>query len=205
MPSPQHAGVDTIATLAYSELAAFERSAADAQFAPTVRDTVDLARIAGHSLEHFEQLAARITELGGDAIGLMEAARPSFAAFHERTKPKDWYESLMKSYVYDEIMKDFARAGLDRLDDDSRSVATAVLNDTRTVEFLGSRLGAIVKGDEVLASRLALWGRKLVAETLRRIHELPGIMPGQADADAALTQHVLANHSRRMSGLGLAA
>lgn len=205
MSSDQPVGVDTMATLAYSELAAFERSAQDAQFSPTVRDTVDLARIAGHALEHFERLAARIDELGGDAIALMEAAQPSFAAFGERTKPKDWYESLMKSYVYDEIMKDFARAGLDRLDDDSRSVATAVLNDTRVADSLAERLGHVVSGDQVLASRLALWGRKLVAETLRRINEMPGIVPEDADEAAKLTQHVLANHSRRMSRLGLAA
>ncbi len=202
---PPRQGIETLATLAYSELAAFERLATDAQFAPDVRDTVDLARMAGWCLAHFEDLDARITELGGDSVTLMEAARPSFAAFMERTKPTDWYESLMKGYVYDEILKDFARAALDQLDADSRAVATAVLDDTRPVEYLASRLGAAVAADQVLSSRLALWGRKLVAESLRRVRELPGVFPTELAAATELSQHIMSNHSRRMSVLGLTA
>lgn len=199
------ASVTTLAIMSLSELSAFHRSATDAQYAPTVRDSIDLSRLAGQSLEHFESLAARIDELGGDVGAILEEAEPSYAAFRERTKPRDWYESLMKSYVYDGIMKDFSRAALEELDGESRSVATTTLDDTRADAYLRDRLSAAVAADQVLASRLALWGRKLVAETLHRVRELTLQFPRDSVVQSDVTSQVLSEHSRRMSALGLVA
>ncbi|MYM19448.1 hypothetical protein GSY69_05560 [Brevibacterium sp. 5221] len=207
MPSPDSsdASVTTLAILSLSELSAFHRMATDAQYAPTVRDSIDLSRIAGRSLAHFEALTDRIEDLGGDLPRLLAEAEPSFTAFRERTKPKDWYESLMKGYVYDGIMKDFSRAALGELDEASHEVAVTALNDTRQADYLRERLAAAVAGDPVLASRLALWGRKLVAETLHRVRELTEQFPRASVDSAELTQHALSEHSRRMSALGLVA
>ena len=204
-PTPADASVTSLTILSLGELVSFHRLATDAQFAPTVRDSIDLSRLAGRSLEHFESLAARIGELQGDLPTMLEAAEHSFAAFRERTRPKDWYESLMKGYVYDEIMKDFSRADLEELDEASRSIAVTALDDTRQAVFLRKRLATAIEDDPVLSSRLALWGRKLVAEALQRMRELTVQFPRHAVVHSEVTADVLANHSRRMSALGLVA
>nr|BFF06637.1 ferritin-like fold-containing protein [Brevibacterium otitidis] len=172
-----------------------------------MQDRVGLATVAGHSLDNFMRLAARIGELGEDATAQMQHVQQAFSELRDRTTPHDWHESLMKGYVLDGIMHDVYRAVLTGLDEESRQVATAVLDDTRQAEDLCTRLAAAIAADRSLSSRLALWGRKLVADSMGRGRRL--IRRFQAaetqEAEAQILQHAMTNHSRRMSALGLVA
>jgi hypothetical protein len=80
---------------------------------------------------------------------------------------------------------------------------------------LRERLKAALADDPRLASRLALWARRLLGEALtlaQRVsleYPLLGGLSGLDDSGAkelvgALTVELAANHSRRMAGLGLA-
>jgi hypothetical protein len=204
---PADAEVTTLVIMAFGELTTFERTATDAQFAPSVRDKVGLVDVAGHALDHYKALVERVEALGGDIVELMQEIEPEFTAFRERTRPRDWYESLMKGYVFDGILRDFYRAALVNLDETSERVATAVLDDTRQTEYLRVRLASGIADEADLASRLALWGRRLVAEAVDRARRLIGRfeLAGDDDAIRALSQKVMANHSLRMSALGLVA
>lgn len=207
----------TLTLLASHELSVFQSTAADAQFAPSVRDTVELSRVSGYALNNFERLVSRVEQLGGDILALMEQFAPSFRAFKERTQPKDWHESLMKSYVHEGLIKDYVRASRPELDADSQDVVTAVLNDTRREDLLRERLGELISVNNSLGSRLALWGRKLVVETAARLGELreltggsahsesPGAQMRAGSLDGAAWQTALLGHSRRMSAIGLVA
>ncbi|MBD8020373.1 ferritin-like fold-containing protein [Brevibacterium gallinarum] len=199
--------VTTLAVIAHGQLTAFERSATDAQYAPTMQDRVDLATVAGHCLDNFSRLAARIGELGEDTTAQMQHVQQAYSELRDRTAPHDWHESLMKGYVLDGIMHDFYRAVLTGLDEESRQVATAVLDDTRQSEYLRTRLAAAIESDPSLSSRLALWGRKLVADSMgrgrrliRRYHAAE-----TQEAEAQMVQQAMTAHSRRMSALGLVA
>ncbi len=197
----------TLAILAFGELTSVERAAADAQAAPSIRDRVDLIAVVGVALSHYEALAARIEALGGDIAELMEGVEPSFTALRERTRPRDWYESLMKGYVFDGINRDFYRAALVNLDETSERVATAVLDDTRQADRLRSRLARAIAEQPELSSRLALWGRRLVGEALVRGRHLITAFDLAVDDEAvsAIAQRVMTNHSRRMAALDLVA
>ncbi|WP_349829499.1 ferritin-like fold-containing protein [Brevibacterium litoralis] len=198
--------VTTLALVAFGELTAFEQSAEDARSAASVEDEVGLALVAGHCLDHFRAISARVEELGGDVVeGMRDAAR-AFSVFHERTRPGDWYESLMKGYVLDGIMKDFSRAALEDLDPTSVRVVSAALDDTRRADHLRDRLARSLADDPALAARLALWGRRLVAEAMTRgrvlLVQLLGV---PEDRVVSITQSCMTAHSKRMSGLGLVA
>lgn len=203
--SPADVQVTTLAVLALGELTTFERCATDAQFAPSMKDKVGLAGLAGHALDHYDGFAARIEVLGGDVVGLMQSIEPSYTTFQERTRPRDWYESLMKSYVLDGIMRDFHRAALVNLDESSREVATAALDDTRQADFLRIRLTEAKAEEAELSSRLALWGRRLVGEalTLGRGVILGFGLAADDETLSAILQSVTTHHSQRMSALGL--
>jgi hypothetical protein len=197
----------TLALVAYGELTAFERMATNASTAVELDDTVTLSRLASHSFSHFEELSQRISESGQDVIELCRIFEPTFSVLAERTRPRDWYESLMKGFVFDGIMNDFYRMAADKLAEPEHSLAIAVLDDTRAADFVRNRLTADVGEDTQLASRLALWGRKLVAETLGRARHLltdPVLGIEEAVIVEAIPA-VTANHSRRMSALGLVA
>lgn len=197
----------TLALLAFGELTAFERMATNATTAVHMDDKVVLARLASASFANFEQLSQQISHLGQDAIELCQHFEPTFTVMAERTRPRDWYESLMKGFVFDGIMNDFYRTAVDELDEPGHSLAITILDDTRATDYVRNRLTADVAVDTQLASRLALWGRKLVAETLGRARNL--LTDPILGLDEAVVVDgipaVTANHSKRMSALGLVA
>ncbi|WP_152347997.1 MULTISPECIES: ferritin-like fold-containing protein [Brevibacterium] len=203
------AGTDaaTLALLAFGELTGFERMATNATTAADLDDKVILARLASQSFANFEQLSQHIDQMGQDVIELCQHFEPTFSTLAERTRPRDWYESLMKGFVFDGIMNDFYRTAVDELAEPGYSLAIAILDDTRASEYARNRLTSEVAVDTQLASRLALWGRKLVAETLGRARSLltDPFLGLDEDLVVELIPAVTSNHSKRMSALGLVA
>lgn len=209
--------VDLFGVMAYGELSSFERLSSDARFSPTLRDKAALGRLAVTEFQHFELVSAHLADLGVDAEDAMAPFQASVDSFHERTRPADWYESLMKAYVIDAISSDFYTALAGSLDGDTRSIIAQVQSTEEQSDLLQSRLRAALADDPRLASRLALWGRRLVGEALMQAQRvgierqfLGGLLFGGESADqeretAQLFAQLTRNHSRRMSQLGLTA
>ncbi|MDF2498838.1 MAG: hypothetical protein K0Q86_2470, partial [Arthrobacter koreensis] len=210
---------DLLGVIAYGELSAFERMSSDARFSPSLRDRAALGRLAVREYENFERVAAHLESMGLNAEDAMAPFQQSVDAFHDRTRPGDWYESLMKFYVTDAISDDFY-AALGSLLDPESSALIASLQETGSEaagEVLFVRLQESLKDDPRLASRLALWGRRLVGEALTQAQRvvIERAMPAELDGflsreelDAQirdLFSQLTRNHSRRMSLLGLTA
>jgi len=213
----RQSAVDFYAAMAYSELCAFERFSADARFSPTLRDRIAIGKLAAGEFAHFELASTELAGLGAAVEEAMRPFQPFVDAFHERTRPADWYEALMKAYVADALSGDFYRAVADYLDPRSRDLVARIKADTGQAEVLRARLAQAVSEDARLASRLALWGRRLVAEALTQAQHMAfgtqgsGALLRQADpaerreAADALSARLTGNHSRRMRALGLTA
>jgi hypothetical protein len=209
--------VDLLGVLALGELTAFERLAADAEMAPTIADKAALAAMAVAEFHHFEQLRARLGELGVDADQAMAPFREPLEAFHDHTAPSDWLEGLVKAYVGDGIAADFYREVAAYLDQDTGSLVLDVLSDTGHADFVVDRVRAAIAADPRLAGRLALWGRRLVGEALSQAQRvaaerdsLSALIAGGVDRpgmDLAAIGHMFArlteNHAKRMDALGL--
>ena len=141
--------------------------------------------------------------------------QPSVDHFHERTRPADWYESLMKAYVIDTVSADFYRAVSRYVDAGTRALVEQIQADEEATAVLRERLKSALADDPRLASRLALWARRLLGEALTQAqrvsfeHAFIGGLVG-ADGDGSkelvrgLMAELAANHSRRMTELGLA-
>ncbi|MDF9277031.1 ferritin-like fold-containing protein [Arthrobacter sp. EH-1B-1] len=209
--------VDLFGVMAYGELSAFERLSSDARFSPTLRDRAALGRLAVTEFEHFEMVSAHLAGLGVDVEEAMRPFQASIDSFHERTRPADWYESLMKAYVIDAISGDFYTALAEHLDDDTREIIARIQSTAEQGGLLQPRLKSALSDDPRLASRLALWGRRLVGEALTQAQRvgierqfLGGLLFKGSSADherqtAQLFAQLTRNHSRRMSSLGLTA
>ncbi|MCZ2404021.1 hypothetical protein IV498_12725 [Paenarthrobacter sp. Z7-10] len=209
--------VDLLGVMAYGELSAFERLSSDARYSPTLADRAVLGRMAVTEFEHFDLVRARLREMGIDAELAMRPFQPSIDAFHDRTRPADWYESLMKAYVIDAISGDFYQAISEFLDPATRGVINQVQVTEESGELMETRLKRMLAEDPRLASRLALWGRRLVGEALTQAQRvgsehsfLMGLMAENREAVAGrdvvnLMAELTKNHSRRMSRLGLTA
>jgi hypothetical protein len=217
--------VDLLGVMAYGELSAFERLSSDARFSPTLHDRAVLGRMAVAEFAHFEAVSAELARTGIDVELAMRPFQASIDSFHDRTRPADWYESLMKAYVIDTISGDFYQAIGALLDDSTREVIAAIQPTAEANAVLEDRLQRMLADDPRLASRLALWGRRLVGEALTQAQRvglehsfLVGLMAdGGADTAATaetpaaqaqvreLMAQLTKNHSRRMSRLGLTA
>lgn len=218
-PGYRAAIVDLFGVLAYGELTAFERLAADAAMAPSIDDKAALAGMATSEYRHFQVLRDRLVELGVDPQEAMAPFRRALDDFHAHTAPSDWLEGLVKAYVGDGIGIDFYREIANFVDEESRALVISVCNDIGQSGFIVDRVRAAIAADPRAGGRLALWGRRLVGEALSQAQRvaaerdaLSTLLVGGVDrpgADLAEIGRMLArltdNHSRRMAALGLAA
>lgn len=211
--------VDLLAVLAYGELSAFERLAADAAMAPSIDDKDALAGMATAEYRHFCLLRDRLDELGVDPQEAMEPFRRALDDFHAQTAPSTWLEGLVKAYVGDGIGTDFYREISAFVDPHTRELVVSVCADLGNSTFIVDRVRTAIAADPRIAGRLALWGRRLVGEALSQAQRvaaerdaLSTLLVGGVDrpgTDLAEIGRMLArlteNHARRMAALGLAA
>ncbi|MEY9905729.1 hypothetical protein ABIA35_001945 [Catenulispora sp. MAP12-49] len=163
---------DFLGLVAYGELTAFERLAADSSLAPTLEGKAQVAGMAAAEFDHFRRVRDRLTELGADPTEAMEPFAGPVDAFHEHTKPSGWLESLVKAYIGDTLTADFYREAARYLDPDSRAVVEGVLEDLGHSAFVVEHVRAAIEQDPKIAGRLALWGRRIMGEALTQAQHI---------------------------------
>ena len=217
VPGYRESVVDLLGLLAYGELTAFGRMAADAELAPSVSAKAELARFATVEFAHFDRLCARLRELGADPDEAMAPYGVAYDGFHDRTRPADWLEGLVKAYVGDGIASDFYREIAAYLDPASRELITEVLAEGGHADFAVTAVRAAIDENPAVAGRLALWGRRLLGEALSQAQRvaadrdaLTSLVVGSPErpgADLAeivrLFGRLTGAHSERMARLGL--
>lgn len=226
--APISDALELLALIAHIEGNSFLQVSLAAAAAPDPVHRLRLSRVAGRALERQEAMLSCMSEHGlsaEDAAERMFAFGGTFDDYNARTEPSTMWESLLKEYVGQGVADDFCRIIARKLDERTRSVVTTVLDGSLTTETAVDTLAQAAESDEVLASRLALWGRRLVGETLSMVQVLiseraalghlidatvadvfaddPDNIP--ADSNAWLFAQLTAQHTRRMSRLGLAA
>ena len=218
-PSYRTAVIDLLGALAYGELTAFSRLAADAEMAPSTPDKAALARVAVAEFHHYEALTARLAEMGADADLAMEPFIAPIDGFHDRTRPTGWLEGLVKAYVGDGIATDFYREISAYVDPWTQTLVRSVLEDVGQAEFAVNAVREAIEADPRVAGRLALWGRRLVGEALSQSQRvaverdaLASLLVGgvnRSGADLAemgrMFSRLTDEHIRRMGRLRLSA
>jgi hypothetical protein len=217
-PAYRAALVDLLGVLAYGEIAAFERLAADAAMAPTTNDKAALARLAVNEYHHYEELRDRLASLEVDPVAAMEPFRAALDAFHDQTAPSTWLEGLVKAYVGDGIAADFYREIANLLDEENASLVCRVVEDLGQNEFVVNTVRRAISEEPRLAGRLALWGRRLMGEALTQAQRVVGeresfdalFLGGEGREGlglggvARLFTVITEQHTERMKALGLA-
>jgi hypothetical protein len=218
-PTYRAAVIDLLGALAYGELTAFSRLAADAEMAPNQPAKAALARVAVAQFQHYEVLTGRLREMGADADAAMEPFIAPIDGFHDRTKPSGWLEGLVKAYVGDGIARDFYREISAYVDPGTQILVRSVLQDVGQGEFAVRTVRDAIEVNPAVGGRLALWGRRLVGEALSQSQrvaverdDLASLLVGghnRPGADLAEMGRMFARitdeHTRRMGQLGLKA
>jgi hypothetical protein len=204
--------VELLAMLAYGELVAFDRMAADARLAPDLHRRAALSEMAAIEITHYSRLATRLAELGVNPDSAMAPYVAPVSAYHEQTEPKDWLEGLTKAYVGDGIADDFTREVAEILDPGpDRDLVLDVLHDSRHGDYAAREIRAAIAADPRVANRLSMWARRLVGEGISQAIRVAGERPALAsllvigpEPDLqALLNRLTAAHTARMSAVGL--
>lgn len=207
--------IQLLALLAYGELKAFDRLAADAHLAPDLRRRAVLCEMAASEIANYRRLVDRISGLGGDPEPIMQDFAGALDAYHEQTEPGDWMEALTKAYVGDGLADDFYTEIARFLASPDRELVLEVLHDDRYAEFAATEIRAAVAEDPRVASKLSMWGRRLMGESLSQAQRVAGERPElltlltQAPEGVTpigineLFRRITQAHSARMNAAGL--
>lgn len=205
--------------LAYAEITAFQRLAADVALATTVADKAALGGMAVAEFEHFRRLHDHLAAMGVDPQQAMAPFVAALDEFHAQTSPSTYLEGLVKAYVGDGIASDFYREVAQFVDQQTRALVLEVLEDTGHADFAVGKVRQAIEADPAVAGRLALWARRLVGEALSQAQRvaaerdaLASLIVGGIDepgTDLAEIGRMFARltdaHTKRMSALGLSA
>jgi hypothetical protein len=193
---------------AYVQLAIFEDLGRVVATAPTIEAKEAVSRVAAASLEKFQLLTAEIRRGGGDPSAVMKPYLGSIDFFQRVTQGSDWYESVVTCHITAGILDDFfARlaAGLPTTSGDRISLIYARAS---YADVLANQISAAIDSDPRLAPRLAMWGRRLVGDTMLVARSALASPPASANDEARIEPvftELIAAHTRRMDALGLTA
>jgi hypothetical protein len=200
--------VDTfLGQAAYLQLGFFETLSELIALTPELERKESLARAAGAALTKHQQLVALIRDRSEDPTALMLPFREPLDAFRAATHGVRPPETMLSVRLTAGMLDDFYLALSASYGETGRRVARILsVDDDR--EAIAQILAEIVAGDAEWASLLAMWGRRLVGDTLliARAALRPSRLElaDQARVEPVFTQ-LLAAHARRMEALGLEA
>jgi len=193
---------------AYVQLAIFEEVSAAIAAAPSVATKQALAPAASQALDKYERLVAEIRRRVDEPAEVIEPFTAGIDRYRAVVKGGDWYEQIASVYLTAGILDDFFTLLAAGLPGDIAPRCVSILDAETGRRALIDVLSEAIAADPVLGSRLALWGRRVVGDTLlvaRSAIHLTGNPESDEQRIEPVFTEMIAAHTRRMDQLGLTA
>ncbi|HEY0258845.1 MAG TPA: ferritin-like fold-containing protein, partial [Lacisediminihabitans sp.] len=165
-----------------------------------------VSHAAALSLARHHGLAAELTRKGVVPGEAMAPYVDRIDEFSRVTTGADWHEILITSYVTSGLLNDFFLRLAGGFSGDVAERLRAIYSSDDGHELLVGQLREAIEQDPPVASRLAMWGRRLVGDTLLIARSVV-FRIGESDEarlEPVFTE-LIAAHTRRMDALGLTA
>lgn len=176
--------------------------------APTLEAKSVLAEVAGRALTKHQRVAEELRRRGYDPHRAMEPFTPLIDRYLERIAAENWHQHVLTVYLVSGLFDGFFANLAGGLKDNYAKDAIALLADNSGRDDLHNLLAEEILADPTLSDRLALWGRRLVGDTLlvaRGVLLLSEHRPYvESEVEPVFTE-LIADHIRRMDSLGLTA
>ncbi|MEJ3405875.1 ferritin-like fold-containing protein [Rathayibacter sp. YIM 133350] len=193
---------------AYIQLEFFENLARAVSLAPTLAAKEDVSVAARAVLRKHHKLIAQIRALGHSPDDVMAPFAPAIDAFRVATGGADWYELLLTGHITAGMLDDFFVTLSSALPGDVGARAASILSRKPETDAVAALLRDAITADPALGSRLAMWGRRLVGDTLlvaRSALRDSNAHGASAERIEPVFTELIAAHTRRMDALGLTA
>lgn len=193
---------------AYVQLTQFENLSRAISSAPSTAAKTAIGRAAELSLGKHRMLVDEITRAGGTPADVMEPSTADVDRFERATHGADWFETLVTCYLTAGFLDDFfARLAIGLPAEPARHIATIYAGESGEAVLAGL-LEEAIEANPRLASRLAMWGRRLVGDTMlvarASLQYSENHKSDEARIEPVFTE-LIAAHTRRMDALGLTA
>jgi hypothetical protein len=193
---------------AYLQLGVFESLSRAASAASDFDAKDGISRAAGLALAKYQGLVAEIRRRGDEPAAVMQPFAGAVDRFHAVVAGADWQECLLGVHVTAGLLDDFFIRLADGLTGDSGPRAAQLLGLDSGQDAVVRILRDAIAADPRLASRLAMWGRRLVGDTLlvarSALHHSKNLDSDEQRIEPIFTE-LIASHTRRMDALGLTA
>jgi len=176
--------------------------------APRVADKDALAHVVGIVLDRYRALAAELERLRLDKTDVMQPHLEGVEEFKIRTAGGEWYEQVASAHVTIGFLTDFwIRLSGGVAGDLGERVALALATgDAHTP--LHRIIERAIAANPKLSSRLALWCRRLVGDTMLQARSALVLHDDRSKDESEIEPvftELIADHTRRMDRLGLTA
>ena len=187
---------------AYLQLELYEAGTRAVVGAQSLEAKDVLARVAGVALTKQQRFAAEIRRRGKEPHVVMAPYTPVIDRYLERVQANDWHQHVLSVYLVGGLFDGFFASIAGGIRDGYAREAIQILTGESGRDELKALLAAAIAADPTLDDSLALWGRRLVGDTLlvaREVLLLSALLAGDwAIADASDPQN-------RREGSGLTA
>lgn len=191
------------------QLASFERLSGLVADVPGIAAKEAIGRAAASALGRHQRLVAELRHIGAEPEREMTPFVAVLEDFARVTRGHDWVERVLGAHICGGLLDDFFAALSHGVRADGvKDLAALFAVDPDDGHALERLLREQMAGDPLLSARLAMWGRRLVGDTLL-IARSALRLTGDAEADDPHTETLFAGvisaHTRRMDALGLTA
>jgi len=193
---------------AYLQLTIFENLGRAMAIAPTTESKEVLSRVAALSLAKHHGLTAEIRRHGEEPGAVMAPFTAAIDDFQRTTQGNDWHEELLACHITAGFLDDFFVHLAAGLPTDYAARVTTVLRADSGAEMLADEIRKVIEQNDKIDSRLAMWGRRLVGDTMLVARSALAPSANGATDEARIEPvftELIAAHTRRMDGLGLTA
>lgn len=199
--------------VAYLKLAFFESASAVAGRATDLADREAITRVAAVVLEQHTELTSMIEARGIASAVAMHPFTADIDRYRRRLADSGWHESVLTLHLSAGLLDGFFAGLAAGLPQPEATRVVAILERDIGHDALVAVLQAGLVADKRLGSRLALWGRRLVGDTLLVARSALADVRDAAGQPASTEERriepimndLIAAHTRRMDRLGLTA
>lgn len=200
--------IEFLGLVSYLKLELYSQGTRAVVGAPNLAAKSVLAEVASGALTKQQLFAEELRRRGRDPHVAMEPFTPLIDRYLERIAANDWHEHVLSVYLVSGLFDGFFASLAKGIDDSYASKAIEILQDDAGREHLRKLLADEIARQPGLSDRLALWGRRLVGDTLlvaRGVLLLSQNRTYVASEVEPVFTELIADHIRRMDGLGLTA
>ncbi len=201
--------IEYLGRAAYVQLSLFEDLSRAVAIAPSTVAKEALSTAAGHAIDRHRALVGLLEARNADPAAEMDRHRGAVDRFQRLTQGQDWTEAALTSYLAGGFLDDLFRALAAGLPKELAAEATALFSTNSDAAFV-ALFTAAIDADPRLAPRLALWGRRILGDALLVARDALALKAERVSASEEARiepafSELVAQHTRRMDGLGLSA